>query len=63
MLLSLSQESGAWDMIPSSPFFAFAGLDDVPVSLGDCPHSPNLCCIWVAEICVIAPLSMKVVQA
>lgn len=24
---------------PSSPFFAFAGLDDVPVSLSDCPQS------------------------
>lgn len=51
------------DMIPSFPFFAFAGLDDIPVSLGDCPQSSNLCYIWVAEICVIAPLGMKVVQA
>lgn len=32
---------GKWSMghVPISPFFAFAGLDDVLVSLGDCPQS------------------------
>ena len=49
-------------MIPSSCSLAFAGLDDVPVSL---VTVPNLSCVgWLrSEISGLALLSLKMIQA